>query len=124
MILLTVLCKWRAASVVQVFTSEPTAVAVGGLFLNIASWNFVASGFVFTCSALFQGLGNTVPSLLSSTTRIVCFMVPAFWLAAQPEFQLAELWYVSVACVALQAVVSYCLVQREFRLRLKEAPLA
>jgi putative MATE family efflux protein len=124
MILLTLLCKWRAASVVYLFTSEPTAVAVGALFLSIASWNFVASGFVFTCSALFQGLGNTLPSLLSSVVRIVSFMVPAFWLSTRPQFQLAELWYVGVAAVTLQAVVSFSLVMREFRLRLKPAPIA
>jgi Na+-driven multidrug efflux pump len=117
MVLLTLLCKWHADSVVQLFTTEPTAVAVGAMFLRIASWNFVGSGFVFTCSALFQGLGNTVPSLWSSLTRLVSFILPALWLSSRPQFDLEELWYVGVASVVLQAAVSYLMVLKQFRTR-------
>jgi putative MATE family efflux protein len=118
MILLTVVCKWRAEWLVRAFTSEPTAMGVATEFLHVASWNFVAAGFVFTCSAVFQGLGNTVPSVVSSATRIVSFIVPALWLAAQPSFQLVTLWYVSVASQVVQGLVSLWFVRREFRLRL------
>ena len=38
----------------------------GGEFLQIVSWNFVAMGIVFTCSSMFQALGNTWPALLST----------------------------------------------------------
>lgn len=119
MLILTVICQWRAAWLVQVFTTEPVAMAVGSQFLQIVSWNFVASGLVFTCSALFQGLGNTVPAVLSSASRIVSFIIPALWLAAQPQFQLVQLWYVSVASMTVQAVVSLLLVRAEFRRRLR-----
>jgi putative MATE family efflux protein len=115
MIGLTVLCKWRAEW-------DPTAMAVGTEFLHVVSWNFVASGFVFTCSAVFQGLGNTVPSVISSATRIVSFIVPALWFSAQPSFALNDLWYISVASQVVQALVSLWLVRREFRLRLRGAP--
>jgi Na+-driven multidrug efflux pump len=115
MALLTLLCQLRSAWLIRVFTTEPTAMAVGAQFLRVVSWNFVASGFVFTCSALFQGLGNTIPSLLSSMIRIVSFMIPAFWLAARPEFHLVQLWYVSVASQTLQAFVSLWLVRGQFR---------
>jgi Na+-driven multidrug efflux pump len=118
MILLTIVCKWRAEWLVHAFTSEPTAMGVATEFLHVASWNFVAAGFVFTCSAVFQGLGNTVPSVVSSATRIVSFIVPALWLAAQPSFQLVTLWYVSVASQIVQGLVSLWFVRREFRVRL------
>jgi len=45
------------------------ALAGAAQFLQVISWNFVASGLVFTCSALFQGLGHTMPAVLSSATR-------------------------------------------------------
>jgi len=48
-------------------------LAIGTQFLQVISWNFVASGIVFTCSAVFQGLGNTVPAVLSSASRLVSF---------------------------------------------------
>jgi len=73
---------------------------------------------VFTCSAVFQGLANTVPAVLSSASRIVSFVVPALWLASQPQFQLIQLWYVSIASVTLQACISLWLVRAEFRERL------
>ena len=93
----------------------------GGQGLQIVSWNFLAAGIVFTCSSVFQGLGHTIPAVLSSASRLVSFVVPALWLAASPGFQLIQLWYVSIASVTLQSVFSLWLVRAEFRRR---APLA
>jgi putative MATE family efflux protein len=118
MAVLTLVSLFGASSLIRAFTTEPTALSVGSQFLHIVSWNFVASGLVFTCSAAFQGLGHTLPSVWSSGSRLVTFVVPALWISAQPSFQLYELWYVSVTSVALQALFSLWLVRREFRLRL------
>lgn len=93
--------------------AEVRAVAVG--FLTIISWNFVAQGIVFTCSNLFQGLGDTRPGLLSSAFRLVAFSLPALWLAARPQFRLEHLWYLSVVVQLLQMGVSYWLVRIQFR---------
>jgi putative MATE family efflux protein len=121
MVALTLFCQWCAAWAIHGFTTQPAAVAVGTQFLQVISWNFVATGVVFTCSALFQGLGNTVPAVLSTASRIVSFVVPALWLASQPQFQLIQLWYVSIASVTLQAALSLWLVRAEFRRRLPDA---
>jgi putative MATE family efflux protein len=118
MVGLTLFCQWGAAWAIHAFTAQPGAAAVGTQFLQVISWNFAASGLVFTCSAVFQGLANTVPAVLSSASRIVSFVVPALWLAAQPQFQLIQLWYVSIASVTLQAFISLWLVRAEFRERL------
>jgi putative MATE family efflux protein len=124
MAVLTLVSWWGASGLIRAFTTEPTAISVGTQFLHIISWNFVASGFVFTCSAAFQGLGHTLPSVWSSGSRLVTFVVPALWIAAQPAFQLTQLWYVSVTSVTLQALFSLWLVRREFRLRLPAAAAA
>ena len=118
MILLTLLCQWRSAWFIQAFSNEPAVLAIGTQFLTIISWNFVASGLIFTCSSTFQGLGNTWPSMASSASRLVTFIGPAFWLAAQPAFALEDLWHLSVATVSIQTLVSLGLVRREFRKRL------
>src|SRR5450631_403796 len=118
MAILTLFCQFAAAWVLRAFTADQTALAVGTQFLHIVSWNFLATGLVFTCSAIFQGLGNTIPAVLSSASRIVSFVVPALWLASSPQFQLQQLWYVSVASVTLQACISLWLVRVEFRGRL------
>ncbi len=87
-------------------------------YLQIVSWNFIAMGIVFTCSGLFQAMGNTWPALLSSGARILTFVVPAVWLSTRPWVRLEHFWYLSVASVALQAVFSWGLLQKEFRRRL------
>jgi Na+-driven multidrug efflux pump len=121
---LTLLCQWRAEWLARAFTTEPGAVAVATQFLKLISLNFIASGLVFTCSAVFQGLGNTLPAVLSAATRLVSFIVPAMWLAHQPHFRLVELWYVSIASMTVQAVVSLWLVRSQLRRRMPDAVAA
>ncbi|MGO9934144.1 MAG: MATE family efflux transporter [Steroidobacteraceae bacterium] len=123
MVFLTFFCQWGSAWVVGAFTADPKALTVGAQYLQVVSWNFVASGFVFTCSAVFQGLGHTMPSVWSTASRVVTFVVPSLWLASTPHFELIQLWYVSVGSVSLQAALSVWLVRREFRLRLPMARL-
>jgi putative MATE family efflux protein len=122
MVFLTLFCQWGSAWVISGFTKDATALAVGTQYLQVISWNFLASGFVFTCSAVFQGLGNTVPAVLSSASRLLSFVLPVLWMSTQPNFALIHVWYVSVASVALQAIFSLWLVRREFRLRLLAPP--
>jgi putative MATE family efflux protein len=124
MLAVTLLCQWRPELFIEGFTRQPDAVAVGAGYLRIISWNFLATGLIFTCSGLFQALGNTLPSLLSSGARLVTFVLPAVLLSTTPHFTLLEVWYLSVASVTLQAVTSLALLQREFRRRLAAPPVA
>src|SRR3984957_9090780 len=117
MVALTIFCQWGAVWVIHAFAVQPAALAVGTQYLQILSWNFVATGIVFTCSAVFQGLGNTIPVVLSSASRLLTFIAPSLWLPSQSQFQLGQLWYVSVVSVTLQAVLSLWLVRREFHRR-------
>lgn len=119
MIVLTLLCQIRPDLLVGFFTDDPAVVAVGDEFLRIISFNFVASGIVFTCSGMFQAMGNTIPSLVASATRIVTFAVPAVWLSTQPWFELRHLWYTSVCTVALQAAAAWWMLALEMRSKLR-----
>ena len=60
-VVLTLLCQWRPEWLVHGFTREPAVVEVATRFLRLISWNFAASGLIFTCSGIFQGLGHTWP---------------------------------------------------------------
>jgi Na+-driven multidrug efflux pump len=113
MFVLTLLCQWRPELLIRAFTNEPAVIGVGAQFLRYISWNFVAVGVVFTCSGMFQALGNTVPALVSAGTRLVTFAVPALWFARRPGFQLSQLWLLSVVTVAVQALVSLGLLRLE-----------
>jgi putative MATE family efflux protein len=121
MFALTLVCQWRPELFVRLFTDQPAVVAVGADYLRVISWNFVATGLIFSCSGLFQALGNTVPSLLSSASRLITYVLPVVWLSGQPDFQIIHVWYLSVATVTLQALMSLGLLRREFRRRLSPA---
>jgi putative MATE family efflux protein len=120
---LTLVCQVRPQLFIQGFSRQPEVVAVGAEYLRIISWNFVATGLIFTCSGLFQALGNTWPSLLSSASRLLTFALPAFWLSTRPGFTLAQVWHLSVVTVALQALTSLWLLRREFRRKLSAAAI-
>jgi len=72
--------------------------------------------FDFAASGLFQAFGNAWPSLLSTLTRIITFAVPALWMSQQADFTIKDVWYLSVATVSLQAVLSLFLLRREWHL--------
>ncbi len=118
MLVLTLVCQVLPESFIRIFSEQPRVVAVGAGYLRIISWNFVATALIFTCSGLFQALGNTWPSLLSSGSRLLTFVVPALWLSTRPGFTLTQVWHLSVATVALQALTSLWFLRREFRRRL------
>ena len=118
MVLVTLFLQWRPEVLVGFFTPEAEAQAVGATFLRIISWTFIAQGIVFTCSGVFQGLGNTIPAMLSSAIRLGVFVPLAVWVSTQPAFHLDEVWWLSVSTVWLQAVVSYLLLRQQFKRRL------
>ncbi len=122
MLALTLVCQVKPEWFVRGFTQDDAVVAVAAEFLRYISWNFVASGIVFTCSGMFQALGNTVPSLISSGSRLVTFAVPVVWLSHQSGFELHHVWIVSMVSVALQALFSLWLLRRQLRQRMVAVP--
>src|SRR5207244_4379776 len=95
-------------------------MAVAAQFLHFVSFNLVSQGLIFTCSSMFQGLGNTKPVLLSSASRVLTYSVPAVWLSTRPGFAIEHVWYLSIATTTLQAALSVWLLRREFGKRLVE----
>ena len=118
MLAITLLVQLNPDPLVSAFTKEPAVVAAGAAFLQITSLGLVARGLVYTCSSLFQGLGNTRPSLVSSGVSLLIFAIPAIWWSGQPGFRIEHVWYLSSATVMLQAVVSVVLLRWEFKRRL------
>jgi putative MATE family efflux protein len=122
MLVMTLVCQWRPQVFIEFFSRQPEVVEVGAGYLRIISWNFVATGLIFTCSGLFQALGNTWPSLASSASRLLTFVLPAVILSTLPDFSLIRVWHLSVATVWLQMITSFVLLQREFRRKLGTPP--
>lgn len=119
MLVVTLLIQWRPEMLIAFFTKEYQVVNIGADFLRIISWSFVAQGIVFTCSGMFQGLGNTRPAMLSSGFRLLVFIPVVLYLTRQPGFTINQVWYVSVLSVTAQALVSYLLVQKQLQHKLQ-----
>ncbi|MFO1110365.1 MAG: MATE family efflux transporter [Bradyrhizobium sp.] len=114
----TILAQWRPGLLLAGFSNDRETMAVAAQFLQLVTLNLVAQGVNFTCNAVFQGLGNTRPVLLSSAARLITYAVPAIWLSRRPGFAIEYVWYLSIATTTLQAVLGLWLLRREFRKRL------
>ncbi len=118
MVVLSAIAWLAGDAMVRVFTSDRQAIAVGHDYLRIVGFSFVASGIIFVSSSMFQAMGNTMPSLVTSVTRIVIIAIPVLLLARTPGFTLTWVWYISVAAVVIQLIMNLLLLRREFRVRL------
>lgn len=118
MVLLFILSQLMAHSLIALFSDDPRVLAEGELFMRIISLNCLSAVLVFSCSGLFQGLGNTWPSLASSCLRVFIFILPVFWLSGRSDFSPAMVWYCSAASVFLQGLCSCYLVRWQLRSKL------
>ena len=107
-----------APLLVRLFSSDPEVIHVGVDYLHVVTINFVASGITFVSASMFQGMGNTLPSLATSALRMVVSIVPAIVLSHRPEFALTWIWWLTVVSTTLQMALNLVLLQREFRLKL------
>lgn len=118
MIVFMILAQFAPGLLLAGFSRDQETMAVASLFLRLVSLNMVAQGLIFTCSSMFQGLGNTKPVLWASATRVLTYSLPSIWLSTWPGFRMEHVWYLSIATTTLQAALSVWLLLREFRKRL------
>jgi putative MATE family efflux protein len=127
MLSLSVLCHINPGVLARPFTDDPEVLAITEDYLQIVSWNFVFAGLVMAAGSMFQGMGDTRPSLIASATRMVTFIAPAIWLSYQPDFTLHQVWLLSVVSVVAQCALAMWLLFRAFKRKLAPpapAPIA
>src|SRR5438045_9667662 len=112
MVVLTIAARFWGGLFIRGFSKDPSVIAFGAEYLQIISLNFVAMGIVFTSSSVFQGIGNTLPPLISSATRLLLFALPAVILSRMAGFQIRQVWYLSVLSILLHAAVTRLLLLR------------
>jgi putative MATE family efflux protein len=118
MLLLGILCSVIPGALIGAFSKDPAVLARGVEYLRIVAWNFIASGVIFVASSMFQAMGNTMPSLITSGIRMTIVTVVSIVLSRLPGFQLVWIWYVSLGAVYLQLALAMWLLRREFGMRL------
>jgi Na+-driven multidrug efflux pump len=119
MLVLTLIAFFLPAPLIHIFSRDPQVIAFGSEYLRIVSFNFISAGIIFTSSSVFQGIGNTLPPLFSSMTRLVLFALPALLISRTPGFEIRYVWYLSVASIVLQMCANLLLLRHELRKRLR-----
>jgi MATE family, multidrug efflux pump len=119
MLVLAIVTEIIPGPMIRFFSSDPNVIAFGSDYLRIVAFNFLAAGVVFTSSSMFQGLGNTIPPLLSSASRLFLFALPALILSQRVGFDIRAVWYLSVGSQTLQACGNLLLLRHELNKKLK-----
>jgi putative MATE family efflux protein len=117
-VLVTLACLFASKAMIGVFSSDPGVIAIGSEYLRIIAWSLAAGGIVFVNGSMFQAMGNTLPPLIASFTRILIVAIPAILLSRVPGFELRWIWYLSIGATVLQLTMNLLLLRREFHRRL------
>ena len=70
-----------SGSLLRVFTSDPTALAIGSTYLGFMIFVYPMMAVGMTTGRLLQGLGHGFPALFITTLRVLLVGVPVAWLA-------------------------------------------
>ncbi|TQF71733.1 MATE family efflux transporter [Pseudoalteromonas luteoviolacea] len=118
MLVINVICVFNAELFLGPFSSDPSVIEVASVFLGYVCFNFVPAGYVLAASGMFQALGNAWPALISTAVRLSLFSMSLIVVAVQVDFNIEQIWMLSVATVYVQAIVSFCLLRRELEKKL------
>lgn len=113
MIAFTAICQFAAVQFVRPFSREQIVIDVAAEYVRTVSFVYVASGLVLVCAGVFQGVGNTVPSLIASAVRVAAFVGSVLALSHSAGFTLRSIWIASVATVVLQVFIAVWLLRMQ-----------
>ena len=69
---------------------------------------------------MFQGLGNTIPPLMTSFGRMCVISIAVIVFSQMAGFELRWIWYLSTVSVWLHLSANLLLLRRELRIRLPD----
>jgi len=118
---LFVLAQLLAGHLVQAFTRDPAVVVGGTEFVRVLSFNLIAVAVAFSCFGVLSGLGNTLPTLISSATRIGLVVVAVWALSYREGFRPLWIWMVSVGATVVQMSLNLYFLRRELHKKLGPA---
>ncbi|MEO0575877.1 MAG: MATE family efflux transporter [Pseudomonadota bacterium] len=71
------------ASFAAVFNADPVIVEVAGRYLWLVPFSYGAAGMVMTANAGFNGIGQPLPAVIVSLSRMGIVFLPLAWVMAQ-----------------------------------------
>jgi len=117
-VICVLIAQINPSGLVSAFTDAPEVIAEGGRFLRIISLNLLAVSFAFACFGVLSGLGNTVPTLISSATRFAFIVISTLVLLHFDRFEVTRLWWLSVGGTVIQMMMNLVFLRRELTIKL------
>lgn len=106
------------AALVGAFSDDPAVIAGGVEFLRIIALNLMAVSVAFASFGVLSGLGNTIPTLISSATRIGLIVGASTVLSFHAGFRPLWIWQLSVAATVVQMAMNLWFLRRELHRKL------
>lgn len=114
-----VLLELIPSVLVGIFSSDPEVVATGAEIVQVFSISLVALAVNTSCFGVLSGLGNTIPTLISSAVRVALIIGPIGWVSTWPSFHPIWIWELSIAAQVVQTLLNLYFLRRVLDRRLQ-----
>lgn len=104
-----------AKNILPVFSSNLMVIDIGVTYLKIIILAYPAVGISVICSRVCQALGQGVPLLITTTTRVLILTAPLsyyFYYIGKP---IEWVWYSQVFAILIAAIISYAWMKFYFK---------
>jgi putative MATE family efflux protein len=104
-----------AKKILPIFSSNLMVVDIGVTYLKVIILAYPAVGISVICSRVCQALGQGVPLLITTTTRVLILTAPLsyyFYYIGKP---LEWVWYSQVFAILIAAIISYAWMKFYFK---------
>jgi len=104
-----------AKNILPIFSSNLMVVDIGVTYLKVIILAYPAVGISVICSRVCQALGQGVPLLITTTTRVLILTAPLsyyFYYIGKP---LEWVWYSQVFAILIAAIISFAWMKFYFK---------
>jgi Na+-driven multidrug efflux pump len=106
-----------SGSILRIFTSDPTALAIGSTYLGFMVFSYPMMAVGMTTGRLLQGLGHGFPALFITTLRVLLVGVPVAWLAVSVFDQSIKGVWIGILTGGVCATICSVLMVRQLMWR-------
>ncbi len=104
-----------ASNILPIFSSNPLVIDIGVTYLKIIILVYPAVGISVICSRVCQALGQGMPLLITTITRVIILTAPLsyyFYFTGRP---IEWVWFSQVFAILIAATISFAWMRYYFR---------
>jgi len=104
-----------ASNILPIFSSNPLVVNIGVTYLKIIILAYPAVGISVICSRVCQALGQGMPLLITTITRVILLTAPLsyyFYFIGKP---IEWVWFSQIFAILIAAIISFAWMRFYFK---------